>query len=203
MLPRSMPIKISHLALVLVLVLTGACSSNPITYKSAYDHHADFADLQTFAWREPNEHNENSATYIANPFVDERIKNHIELELQEKNYQKVDPADADFLVNYTVVTGNKIDMRDYNLYTGYSSRYVGGYYGSVYQVTPQYQSGSEYSIHEEGTFVLDFTESHDDSLLWRGTAEGRMSKQQLTPEGLDERIEMVVGEVLAGFPPPA
>ena len=52
----------------------------------------------------------------------------------------------------------------------------------------------------EGQIVLDFVDPKSKSLLWRATGAGS-AKPAHSPEEQQERIDQIIGEMLAGFPP--
>lgn len=195
----------------LSISLLNACS-NPIDYSSDFRVNTDFAAYKTYAWRAPNEHTATTNNYIASEIVDERIRTNIDNQLAAKGFTKVDATTVDFLVNYSITAEDKIDIKTYNTYSGYGPGWGGGYYGRM--GSPYGYYGMSYGMgtmgvgtetrvseYQQGTFVLDVIDSKEDSLVWRGTAEGKMSNGTYTPQERDARISTIVGEVLAGFPP--
>lgn len=194
---------------MLALAFVSACS-NPIDYGSDFRVNTDFANFKTFSWHAPNEHTATTNNYIANEIVDERIRLSIDEALMAKGYTKVDSAEVDFLVNYSITAVDKIDIKTYNTYSGYGPGWGGGYYGRV--GSPYGYYGMSYSTmgmgtetrvseYQQGTLVVDIVEVSDDSLVWRGTAEGKMKDTSFTPAERDKRISEIINEVLYGFPP--
>jgi len=62
--------------------------------------------------------------------------------------------------------------------------------------------GGQSKAHEnkEGTLVLDFVDAKTKSLLWRATASAAVSPA-VSPEEQQQRINEVIAEMLAHFPP--
>lgn len=191
---------------VLLVGFLSSCS-NPIKYNSDYKSAADFSQYKTYAWHAPNEYNKASRTYLANDLVDERIRTSVDQELSKKGFTKVAESAADFLVNYSVTAEDKIDIHTYNTYAGvpagwrYGPVMVGSpyaYYGIGYADPEVETRVSQYKV---GTFVLDIVHNADDKLVWRGTAEGKLNRDELTPAERDAKIAEIVGQTLHGFPP--
>ena len=187
---------------ILLAAFLSSCA-NPIKYNSDYKSSADFSQYKTYARHAPNEYNKASRTYLANDLVDERIRNGIDQELGKKGFKKVSESEADFLVNYSVTAEDKIDIQTYNTYAGvpagwrYGPAMVGspyGYYGIGYgYADPEVETRvSQYKV---GTFVLDIIHNADDKLVWRGTAEGKLNKDELTPAERDAKIAEIVAQV--------
>ena len=204
----------SQFKYIAVLLLSGilASCSNPISYGSDFESGVDFSSMSSFAWHAPNEYNELSNNYIANEIVDSRIRDHVTDVLQNKCFAMISSTEeADFLVNYSIVTTDKIDVRSYNTYAGYGPGwgYGGsyGYYGYPYRYygvgAAPMRTSTETTVSEytQGTFVLDIISADEDQLIWRGTAEGKMPRAQLTSSQRESLIAEVVERVLRDFPP--
>ena len=52
----------------------------------------------------------------------------------------------------------------------------------------------------EGTLVLDFLEAKSKALVWQGIASGAV-KPGISPEQQQQRINEIVAQLLAQFPP--
>ena len=98
-------------------------------------------------------------------------------------------------VSYHIGIEQKLDVqtihRSYGYGYGRSRRYggVGGGYSETY--VRQY---------EEGTFVLDMVDPQRMELIWRGSAQSRIS-EKTSPEERESRVREVVEKVLAQYPP--
>lgn len=191
-----------------VLTFITACSS-PIKYGSDYNTSANFGAYNTYSWHAPNAFNEASNAYIANDLVDQRIRSNIDKEMLAKGLTRVAADEADILLNYSITTEEKVDIRTYNTYNGMSSGWGYGprvhgspyrYYGLGYaNFAPDVET--KVSQYRLGTLVIDVVSSADGQLIWRGTAEGKLKKNALTASERNQKIAEIVTRVLGGFPP--
>lgn len=182
----------------------GGCASN-ISYDSDYKSNIDFSALKTYSWHAGTDHNTATDQYLANDIVDERIRTNIDQQLASMDYQKVAEGEGDFQVNYSITTEDKVDIRTYNTYSGFGPDWgYGGFYYSPYYYYgagyPEEETETRIIPYQQGTFVLDIVDSND-KLIWRGTAEGKMTKEELTPKERDAKIQEIVGNILSRFPP--
>lgn len=206
------------LAVLSISALLVSCS-NPISYGSDFNSTISFDSFTSYAWAAPNEHNDQSNAYIADDLVDARIRTGVDEQLADKGFTKInDETAADFLVNYSVLAEDRIDINTYNTYGGYSVGYGGyGGYGSygafgTYGRYPYQFYGvgtvsrietvqTEIEEFRQGTLVLDIINPEDNKLMWRGTAEARLSATVLSAQEKDELIDEVIVNVLRGYPP--
>jgi hypothetical protein len=188
------------------IILIAGCA-NPIQTTTDYQEGFNFSALETYRWHEPNEYNLKSNSYLANDLIDNRIRESVNAELMGKGYTLKESGQVDFLVNYTITTEDKLDVRTYNTYSGvYPGWSYGRYYGSgPYLYNAPFEPGipeTQVTHYTEGTFVLDIVEADNSKLVWRGVAQGRLKKDP-TKEERDERIWETVNRMLANFPPGA
>ena len=173
------------LGLLLALSAT-ACSS--VRYNNDFDPALDFRTFSTYAWLEAADPSQ------ANRGVDEltnrRMVAAIDNELAAKGYTKATSGQPDILVNYYVTTEKKINVDTYYTGWGYS-----GWYGGMY-------GGTQTSVRQwtEGTLVIDFIDTAEKDLAWRGWAQGEL-QPNLTPEERTRRINKVVAGILKQYPP--
>lgn len=200
---------IKHLLLTIMAGgLLSACET-PVRVDSDYDTDVNFADYKTYRWHAPTQANQQTMQYLQSDLMDNRIRTAIERELQEKGYTRQDTGDVDFLVNYSISTQEKTDVKTYNTYSGFAPGWGGGWYGPG----PYYYSGVGVGFNvgtstsnttvdhwQQGTLIVDVVHPDDDKLVWRGTAVGRVP-EHTTQQEKDEIVNSVVGQVLRRFPP--
>ncbi|NKB34883.1 MAG: DUF4136 domain-containing protein [Pseudomonadales bacterium] len=191
--------------LTLVLALLTGCSSD-LEIGSDFDESVDFSTYSSYRWHDGNEFNLTSRRYLASDLADQRIRNNVNDELSAKGIRLRENGPVDFLVNYTVVTADRVDIDSYNTYSGYAPGWqLGGYSG----VSGSYRYGYAYGRMQtttqtsevvQGTLVLDFIGPNDNILVWRGIAEGQLdpTANQREREAL---ISEAVARILDGFPP--
>lgn len=193
----------NYFFLAILSIFISGCSS--LTVSTDYDSKIDFSNLKTYRWHVANEHNEASLKYL-NHILDQRIRSTIDTKLQSEHFIK-EPASSgpvDFLVNYSVVIDDRVDVRTYNNYNGmypgyvYRGRY--GYYGAGYGVA--YSTGSETQVthYKQGTLIIDIINPATDQLMWRGSADGRLPKGS-DREKSDKLVQQYVNKILNEFPP--
>lgn len=198
---------------ILSILFLASCSSSNVNYESDYNQATDFSKYKTFSWHQPNSFNDNSNQYLANDILDTRIRSDIETQLTSKGYElKASGYAVDFLVNYSVTTEDRMDIKTYNNYGGYAPGWnYGGYYrsgyrrsgvgyGMGYSTMPSTEVKTTY--YTQGSLIIDVVNPKDDTLVWRGTAEGKLKKNQTTQER-KAAIEEVVMNILSEFPPGA
>ena len=56
------------------------------------------------------------------------------------------------------------------------------------------------SHYKQGTLMIDIIDPTNDKLVWRGTADGRLSKN-MKPEERRESLQKVINKILENFPP--
>jgi hypothetical protein len=173
---------------VIVFVIS-ACSG--IQVSQDYDQAYDFSGLKTFAWK-PNKDNEYGLA--DNDLVDARIRNAIVNTLSARQYTLADSGEPDFYISYHVTVEQKISTSNVSggISVGRSSR---GRYGSVGIGT-----GSQVRAYDQGTLLIDVTETVDKKLIWRGISTQTVSEHS-DPEKSTSQINETVEKILAQFPP--
>ena len=175
------------LSLAAIGLLLGACATTSgmdVTFD--YDTAADFAGLKTFNWMPA------TGNAAADELLVKRIKNSLDTQLQAKG-RTPSNADPDFLIGMqlsgkTINGGSTAVGVSVGIPVGRAGRVsVGGGKAVPNQKT-------------EGTLVFDFVDPKTKSLLWRATASGAVNPKA-TPEEQQQRINAVVAEMLAYFPP--
>ena len=121
-----------------------------------------------------------------------KIKNAVDAELQAKGRAPAE-ASPDFLIGMqlygrTTYGGSTAVGVSVSIPVGRAGRAsVGG-------------TKSQPTEKTEGTLVLDFVDGKTRALLWRATASGAVNPAA-SPEAQQERINAVIAEMLAYFPP--
>jgi hypothetical protein len=172
------------LALVTCGVMIG-CAAQP-TMNIDYDTEADFSALKTYNWMP-------ATGNAADELLVKRIRNAVDTQLQAKGHELV-ANNADFLIamqlsGQTTYGGSAGVGMSVGIPVGRAGRIsVGG--------------GKSKPIEKkEGTVVLDFLDAKTKALVWQGTASGTV-RSDASPEEQQQRINEVVSQMLADFPPP-
>jgi hypothetical protein len=158
----------------------------PLTMDFDYDTAADFAALKTYDWMPA------TGNAAADELLVKRIRNAVDSQLQAKGHELA-AGNPDFLIamqlsGKTAYGGSAGVGVSVGIPVGRAGRIsVGG--------------GKSKPIEKkEGTLVLDFLDAKTKSLVWRGTASGAV-RPTVSPEEQQQRINEVIAELLARFPP--
>lgn len=192
--------RLTGLWLILVSLVLFGCSTSGVSVDHDYREGVNFSSYKTYRWRDSSQ---DKASFQGNDILKGRIHQAVDETLAAKGYQLVQTGDVDFTINYSITTKDRTDVNTYNTYGGMAPGFTMGYgagyyrygYSMAYTTAPEVRT-----VHyEEGTFVLDVIDSND-KLVWRGTAVGRLKKDQ-TVEEKRSAIKNVVTKVLQEFPP--
>jgi hypothetical protein len=172
------------LALATCIFIVGCAS--PLTMDFDYDTAADFAALKTYDWMPA------TGNAAADELLVKRIRNAVDSQLQAKGHALA-AGNPDFLV--------AMQLSGKTAYGG--STGVGVSVGVPVGRAGRISVGGGKSKpieKKEGTLVLDFLDAKTKSLVWRGTASGAV-QPAASPEEQQQRINEVIAELLARFPP--
>jgi hypothetical protein len=173
-------------------LLLGLCACATLRVGSDYDHSASFSGYHTFAWMPAH-----ASPYDSpNPLVIQRAHDAIQQALTAKGYQLVDePAAADFVVDFTIGSRERTDVRSYPApYAGPWFRGYGSWWGAPYW-------GNEVDVrrYREGTLSVDIFDGHSHRPVWHGWARKELTRSDIEHSG--GSIRQAVDSVLAAFPP--
>lgn len=160
------------------LFIFASCAS--VRVASDFDKDVDFNQYQTFAFYKPGI----DKAQISD-LDKRRILRAIESNLAQKGMRKSENPD----VIVSIFTKEKERVDVYNNYYGY-----GWYWNPWY-----YHQGNSVHRATEGTLFIDLIDGKTNNLVWQGmgTADLRLS----SPEAKEKRINEIVREILAKYPP--
>ena len=179
----------SRLALLLLVVLLGACASRPVITTDA-DPAADFARYRTFAFYEPLAVEDKGYSTPSS----QRMKASTRREMEARGYV-YDESNPDLRVNInayiserqSVVSTPQLQQR---LYYNYRAN---AYVSSAYFV-----NRTDVYNYTEGTVNVDVVDAARKQLVWEGVAVGRMANTK--PTQRDARIDSTITEIFARYP---
>jgi hypothetical protein len=133
----------------------------------------------------------------------ERIDTALAYALSNRGFQMVDnPAEADLLLSWHLVTQNKTDVRTWET-PSYGMSY--GRYGrynrySMYNCWNCAPTRTEVSVqnYTQGTFIVDMVDPKMNKSVWRGVTQSRLKGQQSEDQG---KYNEAATAIFAGFPP--
>lgn len=174
----------SRTALFGALLALSAAACSSVRYNNDFDPSINFSNFSTYAWLEAEDPSD--ANRGVDEFTQRRIIAAVDNELAAKGYKKATSGQPDILINFYVTTEKKMDVDTY--YTGW------GYYG--------WYGGAQTTVRQwtEGTLVIDFIDTAEKDLAWRGWAQGEL-QHSLSPEERTRRVNQVVAGILKQYPP--
>jgi len=181
--------RLTSLLLVAVLSLCAGlagCASSPSIHTD-HDTTVDFAGWHTWAWAPAGSGTAVGAVSVS--LHDTRIRRSVEAALGEAGYRRVEAADADFLVTYSVQLTEKQDVTVWDDPVG-RYHWRGGWH-------PTEVSVRHYTL---GSLALDVVQRSSGNVVWRGWAEATVQKD-VEPAERERRIDAAVRAILARFPP--
>jgi hypothetical protein len=164
--------------LVFTLLVLTACSS--VSVNTDFVPGTDFSHIKTYAWiKKPA---------AANPLLEKRIIDDINLQLAEHGWKNVDSHEAaDAAVSGTITTQDQ-ERVDTTGNGGYGWR-RGGMGG---------MSSSTVYHETVGTLIVDIFDTKTKDAIWRGTASGTASSD---PETNTKNTRNAIQEMFKNFPP--
>ncbi len=181
-------------ALLGLLILAG-CSS-PVKVESDYTPEIDFSAFKTYSWYQTALRDPRSLDYLGGDIFDKRVRYNIDAQLQAKGFILKNDGPVDFKVNYDVLTQDRQDIHTYNTYGGMAPGFgYRGYYGYGGMGTTTTQVVN----YKQGQLIVDVL-LPDATLVWRGTAEGRVPKNE-KPEKREQGTRDLIAKILENFPP--
>lgn len=158
-----------------------------------YPADRDFATAKTYAWQ--SEHQEEAGDLrLDNPFRNARIRAAVDRFLEQKGYRRVIYVPPDFYVGYKQKIYNRIDSDNGGSRFALGMGTFGPHFGFGFS------TGNQVSDYDEVMLVIEFYESGDKNLIWRGSGT-RIFVPHAEPEKITKRINQIVQKILTQFPP--
>ncbi len=175
------------------LILCSACSS--LSVRTDYDPTFDFTQLRSYAWLESGKGVSKDAR-VNNDLMVNAVRVAVEENLAKRGFVKGNMASADFVVSWLGAIDTKLqnDTIDH-FYSSYG-------YGPLHRGSSWNDSGAPVvavNEYEVGTIMVDILDPVQHKLLWRGTGQGRIKKDE-KPEGVTLSINEAVSAIMKDFP---
>lgn len=180
-------------ALPLIALLIAALAGCAMTPRHEFDQQANFSELRTFSWLEPEYGDREvsvSHPVLDSPLLGQRVRQAVTRELQERGYVQVE-ENPDFLVTYH--TAEREDERPRSgtyMSLGYG-RGHSPFFGSsvLLDLTPR--------SFQEGTLIIDVVNARSDELIWRGWNDAVLNQRSFDQQRVNESVDYI----LSAFPP--
>lgn len=183
------------IAYLTITLMLAACASGPpkptVDYKSDYN----FSGVKTIAFYDDSGQVIGDNPLQLSDIEHERIDDALAFALRNKGIQIVDnPADADLLLSWHLVTQEKTDIRTWNTPTYGYNRY------SAYNCWRCAPTHTEVSVHQytQGTFIVDLIDPGIRKSVWRAIIQSRLRKE---PQSDQARYNEAATAIFATFPP--
>ena len=193
-------------ALLAAALFAPACAPS-LNLRSDYSPETDFTKLRTFAWLPVTA--TTGDPRADSPILAGRIRRAAVDDLKSKGYREVAPdQNPDFYVTYQAAIQDRVKVQS-------SPSYVGGYGWAGYGYRgwaggrwggPVGYVGTETTVrqYEQGTLVIDIVDRERDDLIWRGSAQAKLKRDDNRSSAeRDEAARDVVRQILKSFPPGA
>jgi hypothetical protein len=167
--------------------LLNACAT-PLEATADYDDSFDFSGVSTIGIQ-PYDRSTVSSVRISDMQVD-RINVTLSDELERKGLRMVEnPAEADLVMTWHLVTQEKTDVRTYNSASYYNCWRCGPNVSDV--------SVRQYT---EGTFIVDMIDPNRNRSVWRSVIKSKLKSEPDLEKSAQNRRE-AASAIFAEFPP--
>ena len=192
--------------LILILVLGSlliACASGPPKPTVDYKQDYNFMAVKKIGFYRNSGQVSGDNPLQLSDIQRQRIDSALSYALGNRGFQMVDdPAEADMLLSWHLVTQHKTDVRTYETPT-YGASY--GRYGrynrySMYNCWSCAPTRTEVSVrnYTEGTFIVDMIDPKMNKSVWRGFTQSRLKGNQSEDQG---KYNEAATAMFASFPP--
>lgn len=176
----------------LATALSGCAS---VRVNQDYDVASDFSQFQTFGWASEAQPKTGDIR-TDNPLLDARIRKAVEQALAGKGLRQVNNETPDFTAAYRLAVQSKIESSPVSIGVGTGFGIGSGSYGGIGVGTSNVES------YDEGLLIIDFTDTNNGDLIWRGTGSMRLARHS-DPQKTTEDVNRLVDKILAQYPPKA
>ena len=181
-------------------LLLGACASGPPRPDVDYNAEYNFSQVRSIAFLEDSGTVEGDNPLQLSDMQKDRIDSGIRHALSQKGFTLVDdPAAADMLVSWHLVTQFKTDVQTRD--SGFGMGWYHGYnrysmYNCWSCIGPRTEVTSR--NYTEGTFIVDMIDPGLKRSVWRGVVQSRLTGKQMQDQ---ERYNEAAEAIFAAFPP--
>lgn len=167
-------------ATIIVICFITACS-NEIQVHRDFDRSTEIHRRTTYSWLDKKEIESRNNPLVYNELNDKRIKNAVDVQLEKKGY-RFKSEGSELIVHYHIVIDNKTAI-----YTDPQGYYYNNYWSMKRVDVYRYR---------EGTLIIDFMDSRNCELIWRGWATSIMDNDEIS----ETRIRHAIEKIFEQFP---
>lgn len=174
----------SSLAITLLL---GGCSSG-ISVHTDFDPAQDFSQYKTYVWAPPPKTGD---PRLDSELAQRRVQAAVDTVLASKGLRPAQGNEQpNFIVGYYAAVEGRVDVQSVGTYYGWG---MGPYYGGMYPST-------QTRYYNQGTLIIDIADAAKKQLVWRGTGESEVHREQ-DSERRQQRLTAAVQQIMRDFPP--
>lgn len=183
-------VSMKKLIIAAAVLALSACSSMSTNWD--FDPAASFTQYKTYAWVEKKN---DETGYHLDGLMDQRVRDAIEAELNQKGFTKSEAGSADMLVNYLTKVDKKINVDTFNTNYGYNP-----YWGPGWGWGGQMQTQTTVREYEVGTLIVDLVDNKSGRLVWRGSVADTI-RDKNTPQEREAKVREAISSVMMNYPP--
>jgi hypothetical protein len=165
--------------LLLLSCLLWSCSSELRVYTD-FDHNVSIQRLTRYNWLQVSQIEARNNPLYLNELTDKRVKAAVNAQLREKGYVLSDTAEL--IVHYHLAVENKTSVRPEPFGYNYGHYWI--------------ENELDTYRYREGTLIVDFMDSRNCELIWRGWAVSVLEDEMIS----EEMINKAVAEIFKKFP---
>ena len=171
---------------VALLVISG-CASPPNVVANA-NPNADFSQYETYGFFDPLATDQQGYESLLSSF----LKVAVAQEMDQRGYAYSDSPDL--LINFYALTKEKVRSR--SVPTGAYYGYRDPFFYDPWVGYPAYETRIEQ--YTQGTLTIDVVDPKSKTLVWEGTATGRVTDEAI--RNLEQSVDKAVSVIMADFP---
>jgi hypothetical protein len=175
---KSVTSSIAALCVALPLLAATGCASRP-DIRLDKNPSVEMTSYRTFGFYDPVSTDKSLYTTI----LSGRLKKATREELERRNFVYAE-QNPDLKVNFGLNVVDRQELR---------SMPTGGFWGARFGL-----SDLETVNYRQGTLMVDLVDASRNEVVWRGVAEGRLSRKSVDNPG--PAVDQVVSELFQGFP---
>ena len=158
------------------LFIFAGCAS--MTVMTDFDEQADFNSYRTFGFL-PQKERPDARSPLNNRFLRLRVEDAIQNEMEAKGFRFVDKGKADIRIAYHVSMRDKVRVDHYGYHPWRGPRHT------------------EVTRYKQGTLIIDFVDTDEKVMVWRGWASGVIN----SPQEAEEHVKKAVKRIIDKYPP--
>lgn len=181
--------RLMGIALAMGVVAVAGCAGQQVT--TDYSPSVSLTRYRTFALvSRPDS--------VSHQLLDDRVRNAIEAQMQEKGLKETDRESADLYVGYGIVDHTHKEVYTTGTGWGWGGRW--GWRSYRYGVAWPVDFRSKVEKYTDGTVVITMVDAKTQHVIWQGQAADVISLPVNNPAKATKSIDEAVARILAKYP---